>query len=80
MPYNKDLICQIWNNLYKNKSIFLIKGRKGTKRRYRKQNQINKDINKEKISELKGDSQKPDNLSEDVDGISKDNTEQMLSL
>ena len=59
---------------------FSINGRKGTKRICRKEKLINKGINKENISELKGDSQKPDNLSEDVDGMSKDNTEQMLSI
>ena len=57
-----------------------INGSKGTKRSSRKQKSSNRNINKENISELKADSQKQDNLSEDVDGISKDNTEQMLSL
>ena len=57
-----------------------INGSKGTKKSSRKKRSSKGNTNKENISELNGNSQKQDDLSEDIDDISKDNTDQMVSL
>ena len=57
-----------------------INGSKGTKKSSRKKRSSKANTNKENISELNGNSQKQDDLSEDIDDISKDNTDQMVSL